>query len=208
MLGGGENHTFAFVDFALLSGSIDGEGGSDTLDYAAYDTAIWVTVAAASTNGYSGSEPATASFAGIDQIVAAGAADGDILSGANAASTWSPAASLSYAIDAAGSAIGFSVFDILQGGTAIDQFSLLVNNTVDLRGGAGADPLRRRQWRRPDRHRGWRSGQRHAQPQRLHDGPFGDVDEFQRQRLQRYGWRHVRLRRHRRCRRRQRRRAR
>ena len=126
------------MDFALLNGSLDGQGGSDTLDYTAYDAAVWVTISAAGASGYSGNEPGTASFSGIDLIVAAGA-DGDVIAGANLASTWALAASHTYAIDATGSSLDISGFDILQGGSAADVFSLTATANADLRGGSAAD---------------------------------------------------------------------
>jgi len=67
--GGDGDDQVAFSDQAVLSGSIDGQGGSDTLDVSAYTTAVTFNLQAAMAT------PLTGTFAGVEQVVGGGAAD-------------------------------------------------------------------------------------------------------------------------------------
>ena len=83
---GSGNDSFVFQDGAILVGSLDGQGGYDTLDYSAYLTDRAFTLTNATGTGFSLSEAAiTGGFAGIDHVI--GSSANDTLTGMNSPST-------------------------------------------------------------------------------------------------------------------------
>ena len=82
LLGGTNNDNFVLSDAATLAGSINGNGGTDTLSLAAYTTAISVNLQAATATGIG------TTFSSIETFVGGGAASTETLTGANAPNTW------------------------------------------------------------------------------------------------------------------------
>jgi hypothetical protein len=119
-----------------VSAAIDGEGGSDTLNYGA--TVVAILTGSSATNGYAGTDSAyTSGFAGINVINATGA--GDSLQGRNVLSNWSLDATPTYN-DGTGGDLSFSGFDTLQGGSGVDIFTMNgLFSATSLLGGAGND---------------------------------------------------------------------
>src|SRR5262245_8613281 len=115
----------------LPTGTIDGKGGSDTLDYGAYTAAV-------SVNLQTGSATGTGGFAGIEAAVGGSASDS--LTGADTANTWHLTGSNSGDVNGT---FSFSLFENLSGGSAADSFVFSagkgVSGTID--GKAGSDSL-------------------------------------------------------------------
>ncbi|MFO0803316.1 MAG: hypothetical protein U0791_09370 [Gemmataceae bacterium] len=156
--GGAGADVFTINDTKVLTGSIAGEADADTLTFSAFTTAVDATLTAAPTaNGYTGvttaggidPNPVSAGFTGIDTINGAVQAVGGTLQGRDATSTWSLNTTQTYtdtATDTDGGTAGiqtvsltFTGFAVLQGGSDVDLFNVLVSKTYDLKGGAGAD---------------------------------------------------------------------
>ena len=131
-----------FEGIAILIGSIDGQGGHNTLSYADFGSSVNVQITGSDPNGYQGAEASTFSgggFQGIDNIIASPAAVGtSILTGDDSPSTWDLGATQTYS-DGSVTPLSFSGFAILQGGAGIDTFNVQVNTTANLNGGAGAN---------------------------------------------------------------------
>ena len=154
---------FDFTDGVLLTGSIDGGGGHDTIDLTAYTSARSVSLSdIGATDGYNGTETAiTGTFSNIDEVLAP-STGGDTLSGANLATTWAVSTdndgTLSDGIagiiaangrtvmpirSGGGQDLAFTSFENLTGGTNDDWFDLAdgVGIAGALDGGAGNDTL-------------------------------------------------------------------
>jgi hypothetical protein len=138
LVGGGDNDTFRFFSGAAkLTGTIDGMGGTDKLDYAS-DGGISVVINLATSAATRIKGGAAGGFAGIEAAV--GSAAVDTLRGPNADTTWSITGTN------AGKAgtFAFSKIERLVGGTAADTFTFAAAaaatvGTID--GGGGADWL-------------------------------------------------------------------
>ncbi len=121
--GNGGNDTFNLGDGVVLSGTIDGGAGSDTLSYAEYTSAVSVALQSSDATGYaSDSATGVSGFKGIDVIV--GGAANDTLTGENAASTWDVGATQTYDDGAGHGALTFSGFESLASGTGNDTFNV------------------------------------------------------------------------------------
>ena len=128
-----------FANGVVLTGSIDGKGGSDTLDFSAYGTAVNVLLTAlGGTDGFNGTtsgatNPITAGFSNIDVID--GAASGS-LTGINTAATWD----LSLGTYTSTHVLTFTGFNTLIAGNGTgDTFDINANVAYTLDGGTGAD---------------------------------------------------------------------
>ena len=121
---------------ALLTGSVNGEAGSDTLRG---DQVINATVTSSAVNGYTGTaDGVTAGYQGINVLTGDGV--GGTLTGANvASSTWSLAATQTYNDNAGNGTLTFSSFSTLRGNVQVDTFNVTANNAVNLAGGNGND---------------------------------------------------------------------
>ncbi|QDV51131.1 LamG-like jellyroll fold domain-containing protein [Gimesia fumaroli] len=131
------NDIFRFQDGATLTGTIDGELGADELDYALYSTSIDVVLIDNGTSGgFQGTE--TAIIGGFDNInrISAGSGLVDQLTGRNAAATWSIQPSSFYG---SVTSLGFSDFELLQGGSDVDIFNISGTHSLNLQGGLGND---------------------------------------------------------------------
>ncbi|QGQ29689.1 LamG-like jellyroll fold domain-containing protein [Gimesia maris] len=139
LAGNSGNDVFAFADGATLTGTIDGQAGSDRLDYSLYTSSINVTLTVlGSFDGHQGTESSiSGGFDNINQVIA-GSGTADQLTGRNAAATWSIGTSNNYGST---NSLGFSSFEQLQGGSESDLFTITGNQTVDIKAGAGNDTL-------------------------------------------------------------------
>jgi len=142
LVGGSGDDTFNFQGAAQLVGSLDGNGGFDTLSYAAFDGSVSVQITGSDAGGYSGTEGQTFSGGGfqeIDKIIASPSAAGSsILAGDDFTSTWDLGATQTYS-DGSATPLSFSGFAILQAGAGANTFNVLASSTVNLNGGAGND---------------------------------------------------------------------
>ena len=84
LTGGKDNDTFNLGDGVVLTGSIDGDAGTDTLNYAKYTSDVTVVLTSSGADGYASSAGSTgvSSFQGIDVIVG-GKGTNDTLTGEN-----------------------------------------------------------------------------------------------------------------------------
>ncbi|HKI37673.1 MAG TPA: calcium-binding protein, partial [Gemmataceae bacterium] len=135
--GGGGTNAYVFSNGKVLTGSIIGGSGTDTLDLSAYTSAVSVTLTGSGSTGFTGtSTGVSAGFSGIDVIQAGSGAN--TLTGENVASTWALAGTKTYT-DANAHSLTFSGFTTLQGGAAANTFNVTANTTASLKGGAGND---------------------------------------------------------------------
>jgi filamentous hemagglutinin family protein len=120
--GGKASDTFRFSNGAFISGTLDGEAGSDTLDYSASTTPVTVNLGTGTLN--------------IESAI--GGSSNDTLVASNTANTWNITANNSGNVNGT---FGFSSFENLSGGTANDTFLLsngpFISGTLD--GGGGGD---------------------------------------------------------------------
>ena len=129
LLGGLGNDAFD-VD-AVLTGALDGEAGTDTLEGGEVEA---VVLTGSDADGFAGTEPSiTLGFDGVTTITGTGGT----LTGVDANSTWLLDGTPTYNDGA--NTLDFSGFATLQGGSMADQFDLTAASTFNLMGGAGND---------------------------------------------------------------------
>src|SRR5207302_1934147 len=122
------------VAAVTLTGSIDGEAGTNTLQGAGITD---VTLTGSAANGYGGTTAnVTGGFSNIRTLTGSGAGT---LTGENTTSTWSLGASKTYDDTAGNGTLTFSGFGTAQGGTGADTFNVTAATTLNLKGGAGND---------------------------------------------------------------------
>lgn len=128
--------TFQFSGSGQITGSIDGLGGGDILDYSASTFSLDLALSAAgATDGFTGSEASTvADFDNIDTIQ--GSSNTDALAGINAAAVWSLDGTNQYT---ASNTLNFSDFENLTGGTDVDEFNISGSQSLNLAGNSGND---------------------------------------------------------------------
>ncbi|QDT42993.1 Extracellular serine protease precursor [Gimesia alba] len=122
LLGGLGNDIFLFSsDASLLSGTIDGQGGSDHLDLTNYTTNLAVTLTAiGSTDGFEGTESAkSVTFTNIDQLT--GGSGINSLTGIDSVASWTLNGANTYQST---NSLGFSNFVNLNGGSDADTFDV------------------------------------------------------------------------------------
>ncbi len=140
--GGAGANTFAFEDTSVLTGSIVGNIGIDTLDYSSYTPSITVTLTADVAAGFTGTATGiSGTFSKIDVLVGTGSSS-DSLTGENAASAWNlPDISLNPLNTYVTSSHSLTFSDIanLNGGTAADTFNVSEDFQGNLDGGLGND---------------------------------------------------------------------
>ncbi|WP_417383461.1 LamG-like jellyroll fold domain-containing protein [Gimesia sp.] len=139
LAGNSGNDVFAFADGAVLTGTIDGQAGSDKLDFSLYTSSIDIALSIlGSFDGHQGSVASiTGGFDNINQAIA-GSGAADQLTGRDATATWSIGVNKNYGST---NSFGFSNFEQLQGGSESDLFVISGNQTVDIKAGAGNDTL-------------------------------------------------------------------
>ncbi len=138
--GGADNDAVVFSNGVSISGSVDGGSGTDTLNAAAFSSAINVTLLNNTANGYDGSAAALVSggFVGIDSL--RGGSSIDTINGQNENTTW--ALGPNTITGSANAPLGFSQFEVLNGGSADDEFRVSGTPSATVTGGAGNDSLR------------------------------------------------------------------
>ncbi|MEQ8854305.1 LamG-like jellyroll fold domain-containing protein [Gimesia sp.] len=128
--------TFQFSGSGQITGSIDGLGGGDILDYSTSTFSLDLTLSTTgATDGFTGSEASTlADFDNIDTIQ--GSSNTDALTGINAAAAWSLDGTNQYT---ASNTLNFSDFENLTGGTDVDEFNISGSQSLNLSGNSGND---------------------------------------------------------------------
>ncbi|MEK7415131.1 MAG: calcium-binding protein, partial [Planctomycetota bacterium] len=140
IIGGSGDDTFTFLDGAALTGYVDGLGGNNTLNLAAYTTARIVTLTGlGNIAGFNGTTNMLgAGFQNISTIISSGAAD-DTLNGLNAVSIWTlNGANSTYNSTRT---FNFNAFEILNGGNNADTFNLVGVESGTLNGNNGDDTI-------------------------------------------------------------------
>ena len=131
---------FIFQNAGSLGGTLDGQAGTDTIDFSAVTTGQTVTLTAPGPiDGFSGTTSTIAGgFANIDNII--GSSSVDTLAGANIANTWDITGTNSGSINGI---FTFSSFENLVGGTSSDDFVFSNGETVSgfVHGDGGSDTL-------------------------------------------------------------------
>jgi hypothetical protein len=132
LTGGSGADTFIFSNGAQVTGTIDGGGGTNTLDYSAYTTGVTVDLSANLATG-------TGSFLNV-QSFAGSAGGGNTLLGPNADTTWNITGSNAGTLSGG---FSFTAFQNLLGGSGADTFLFAdgagVAGTID--GGSGTNAL-------------------------------------------------------------------
>ena len=138
--GGAGAESFVFADTATITGTLDGAGGSDTLDLSGYTTGRVLTLTGlGGTDGFDGTDGSVSGgFSNIDVI--SGSATGrqtDKLTGVNENATWTVNAGGTTYVST--TTLTFSNIEDLTGGSGQDAFTVGGAHTGDLTGGTGAD---------------------------------------------------------------------
>jgi PKD domain len=124
LIGGLGNDSFAFRAGAILSGKIKGNGGSDTLDWSAYGSAVTVNLASKAATAVGG-------FASITYLV--GSSASTTLIGPNSAKTWAITGANAGTVGS----YTFTSFANLVGGTGVQAFKLSPAGSVSSINGGG-----------------------------------------------------------------------
>ncbi len=135
--GNSGNDRFLFADGASLTGNIDGQAGTDELDFSLVTTNLDVMLTAlGSVDGFQGTEASISG--GFDNIntIAAGTGAADNLTGINATANWSIDGSNQYTST---NTLDLSGFENLTGGTDVDAFTISGNQAHNLSGNSGND---------------------------------------------------------------------
>jgi filamentous hemagglutinin family protein len=148
LTGNNDADQFVFTNTAILSGSIVGGAGSDTLDYDTYGGVVTVAIlGSGTTDGFRGNEfGATPSITGtyddINQILAENGG-GDTIVAPNASNIWTITGSDIFTLDSGGSGpVGFTNFANLTGGLNADSFNFTTGSiTGAVDGRAGVNTL-------------------------------------------------------------------
>ena len=180
LAGNGDNDSFVFSNAAVLTGSVTGGTGTDTLSMAAYTTPVSATLSVVNANGFNGTANVVSSFAAIDAILGGSAAD--TLNGLTSG-TWNLSASPNY-VSGPGT-LAFSSFQTLNGGSGVDTFNVLTSSTADLNGNGGNDEFRDLERGGVDRFGDGRYGDRHVEHGGVYDAGVGDAQWCRGERLQR-----------------------
>ncbi len=136
LLGGTGNDCFVFADQASLNGTLDGQAGSDSLDFSAYTTPCYfILLATGSSGGFKGSEAVLGQFDSINSIIGSLAVDS--ITGLDAAAIWQVGSNSSYT--SGGSSLAITCIENLLGGAREDKFVLQegyeLEGLIDGRGG-------------------------------------------------------------------------
>ncbi|HVC29488.1 MAG TPA: hypothetical protein VNF48_08095 [Gammaproteobacteria bacterium] len=143
LVGGNGADTFMFANGASLAGTLDGGGtisGNDTIDWSGYITARNVILTGTgSIDGMQGTETSiTGGFDNITNVIGANGTAGLLnnITGPNTVNTWNVTNNNGGNLN---SALNFSNFQILTGGSGIDTFNLSAGVSGSINGGAGND---------------------------------------------------------------------
>ena len=127
LVGGSGNDSFVFTGSALLTGSLDGGTGANSLSYAGFGQAVPVQLTGSDANGFTGTQAASigGTFQHISTLI--GSSGANQLTGENVNSTWDLNAASTY-FDGANT-LNFSSFEMIQGGSGDDTFNVLPQQT-------------------------------------------------------------------------------
>lgn len=132
LTGGSSTDSFAFQPSGSVSGSVNGGGGTGTLDYSSRSLAIVVNFATNTATAIGGTISNITSVIGSSGI--------DTLTGANSTNTFSITGANSGTINGA---VSFSGIENLTGGSANDTFAFASGGSISglVRGGGGTNTL-------------------------------------------------------------------
>ncbi|MFO0928639.1 MAG: calcium-binding protein [Gemmataceae bacterium] len=138
LVGGSAADTFAFATGGSVTAAVSGQGGANTLSFAAVATPVTVNLQTSTATG-------VGSFTGIGAVVGGSAAD--TLLGANVSSTWDLTGGGAGTVNG----LSFSGFDHLTAGSADDLFQIAAGGALagTLIGGGGTDTLTYAAWTTP-----------------------------------------------------------
>jgi len=132
---GAGSDRFVLASGVNFTGTLNGQGGNDTLDLSSLAASLSVSLTATNLGGFSGTVAGAGAFAGIDNLV--GGTGSNTLTGPNLNAIWDVGTTDNLSVG--GTSLTFSDFGTLQGGSARDVFRINANATADLKGGAGDD---------------------------------------------------------------------
>lgn len=135
LVGGSADDAFKLAAGASLGGEVLGAGGSDTLDYSAFLSTVFVDLANLDATGMAG-------FGNIQTVI--GGSGVDQLLGTNPATVWQVTAANAGLINTLPlGPVSFQSFENLRGGTGPDTFYFVASATLagSLNGGLGANRL-------------------------------------------------------------------
>ncbi|MCP4044350.1 MAG: S-layer family protein [Gammaproteobacteria bacterium] len=146
LAGGSDTDAFDIDNPIVVSGFLDGNGGIDTLNLAAYASGRNVVITGSDADGFDGTEASVAgNFADIDVIsVPAAAVPTNTLQGQNATNTWVVNGADDGTLTTGGNQLTFNDFDNLSGGTGADSFTLgggTLSGEIAGGGGTGVNSL-------------------------------------------------------------------
>ena len=132
LTGGSQADTFALAAGAAVTGTADGAGGTNTLNYSNYGAAITFDLADATATGLGG-------YANIDILLGSGTAD-DVVAGPAAVTQWTITAANAGTV---GGLLTFSGIEQITGNSLADTFTFAAGASLDgsLSGGGGWDIL-------------------------------------------------------------------
>ena len=142
LLGGDGDDTFN-IDNGPLTGTLDGEGGTDTLDLGSITAAMAVTLSGIpGMDGFSGqvSGGVALDFDGINELDG-GTSGEDSLAGLDRNSDWILGSAYSYTDRDSGQQLMFSALEDMNGGSMADDFTVNGTHAGDIAGGGGDDVL-------------------------------------------------------------------
>ncbi|MEM9055970.1 MAG: filamentous hemagglutinin N-terminal domain-containing protein, partial [Pseudomonadota bacterium] len=134
-VGGSDTDNFVFQAGGILD-AIDGDAGSDTIDWTGYGSAIALILAGSgSTDGFAGSETTTVSagFDNIDTLLNPGL--GDSFTAPDAINTWTLTSDNDFTLNG----VNWTDFADVTGGSMADAFTVSGAWAGNVSGGAGAD---------------------------------------------------------------------
>src|SRR5262249_57270779 len=145
LTGGSSIDNFIFAAAGSISGSIDGLGGSDTVDFAAKASQTVTLTAAGATDGFNGSISGGflgGTFANINAIAGSSAGTTDVLVGLNAAATWNITGANAGTYTTANT-LAWSNIENLTGGSNTDAFVFAAGGSIggNIEGLGGSDTV-------------------------------------------------------------------
>lgn len=134
LTGGSGDDSFVFGDGAEITGTADGAGGTNTLDWSDYTTQVSIDIASATATGLD-------AFANISEFI--GGQTGDALTGPDVDAIWTISQANGGSIDTAGDDYTFEDIESLTGGSQADQFTIPAAGSLTgtLDGGDGWDQV-------------------------------------------------------------------
>ncbi len=143
LTGGDGNDAFVYTNGVVLTGTISGDAGTDTINASAFTTAITATITGTTADGFSGTSTNLLSggFTGIDSIRAGSGID--TLNNATLNVDWEIDGTNRLINTDLGAlpSLAFQAFENLNGGSNSDRYIVSGNQATTIAGGDGADSL-------------------------------------------------------------------